>query len=289
VSNFLYTNNNLLSGILNISTDWGVMLVNSTTDLPQNFNYNYLAEIPNHQTNPRAILNKTGHLGKSTYDTSFGNGVALSASPTVFQNITGTKTFNSAITYQIGSSDSDSLVASFHNLGQQIVAPASKTLTWGAFNSVFIIPDKGNNQSTTTDFYRKARLKLLTNGFTPNIFTPNALKVALLNGNYIPNYVNHEFYTDIEPYVVAERTIKQIYLNHVNGIAYLHSEPVIFPNLVGDTITQVVVYSNGGDPNTNSLICRIFPKISGYTDLPYTPTGESVELVFHNNIIIILG
>jgi len=121
--------------------------------------------------------------------------------------------------------------------------------------------------------YTPAREKFLTGQLDWRVLD---VRLILVSATYIFS-TNHEFLDSIP---LAARVADGDVLNETTTDGFAQGDQVLFPGLLGDEITQIILYANTGAESTSPLIAY-YDTVTG---VPFTPTGIdyyiSPDLVF---------
>lgn len=201
----------------------------------------------------------------------FSNGVAFDADDRTFPaGPTATATY--VALFLDNGVESSSPIISYVNVNQALLGVPYRVI-WGS-DMYRILYSTGN--SSTNTLYNKAREKIFTGQVKP---VTDLVKVALVSADYTFNGGTHEFLSDIPaPAVLATAVItdKTIALG-----GYFRAGNTLVTGGVpsGEVVTQLVVYTDTGNPATSPLLARCGTASVG---LPFTGTGNDMAIVWHS-------
>ena len=229
--------------------------------------------IPDHTSNSITV---TAIRTTGSYD--YYNGmVYLSAFKISFSNITTDYSSQYAIvgTYIDSGSPSTNYVISTDILYNPMVS--GPTYYYFDNSRIFYLRDSDSSKN----LYRNFREKLLT-GTLGNLQTAN-IKIALVDNTYSGNFSinNHQYYSDISSYVVANEVVPGIYISGKSLKS--SSSSITFTELTGTIVSGAIFYIDTGDNSTSTLI--------GYygsdyiSNTPYYPSGSTVTFKLYSNTI----
>lgn len=246
-----YTLGALLCGSLPDLTSAAIRsIITSDTSTSNN---NFLSDINPTADNFVSSIFNTQFVRDTTSTFSSSSGVYLSASSTLFSNITSTYfTGNAFYIYNYidtGSASTSNLI-SYSYSSSTIQGPTYFRVN---NNKIAFFTDTADNTRFTYRYFNE----LLMRGLIGNL-NNGTVGVALLSNTY-PRNINHTSYTDISAYVIAEGTTRT-YVNADSSSAYLRPLSTFTP--LSATVTgaggSIVLFLSADSPPANrALICAL--------------------------------
>lgn len=106
----------------------------------------------------------------------------------------------------------------------------------------------------------------------------NTIKVALVKPSYVPDLVNHQFYSDLTPATNVIGT-PQVLVNKTSTGGVADADDVVFSaEPAGSTGAYLVVYMDTGTATTSRLICLI----DTGTGLPVATNGSDITVTWNS-------
>ncbi len=118
--------------------------------------------------------------------------------------------------------------------------------------------------------YDSGRNAFLTAGIN---WLTDTIKVALVDGNYVPSLGADQFWSAAAPHVVGT-PVQLASPTAVAGLA--GAAAATFPGLTGNQANFIVIYKDTGDPTTSLLIACI----DTAPLLPVVPAGQDVTITW---------
>jgi hypothetical protein len=105
----------------------------------------------------------------------------------------------------------------------------------------------------------------------------DTIKAILIDfGNYTPDFVNHQFLSDIP--ALARVSVIALTSALVDGAGTLDADDPIFISVTGPTVEAVLLYKDTGVESSSPLIALI----DTATGLPCTPNGGNITVQWDN-------
>lgn len=115
---------------------------------------------------------------------------------------------------------------------------------------------------------------ILTSAANSNI-TGAPLKAALIDTAAYAYSAAHEFYSSVSGVVGTPTAVGSV----TSAAGVVDGADVVFTSVSGPTAEAVILFLDTGTPATSRLVAYID---TGVTNLPVTPTGGNVQLVWDN-------
>lgn len=124
--------------------------------------------------------------------------------------------------------------------------------------------------------YEKAAKESAANTDLDEAEGTTGVYVALIDTGVYTYSASHQFYSDLSGIV---GTPQEILNKTVSSTGVFDGDDVSFPSVSGATVEALVFYRKNAGANTTWRL--VFYMDTGVTNLPITPNGNNIDLVFN--------